>query len=62
MRHIMTNFPKPEKCVGVSTTMSPVTHTADVAVNRASSGWVQTRSTDETGSVRSTVPRKMATR
>ena len=31
----MTTSPNTDQCVAVSTTVSPFTHTADVAVNRA---------------------------
>ena len=48
--------PNPLQYVAVSTTTRPVTHTAEVAVNRASTGGVQRALGREIGSIRSTVP------
>ncbi len=45
---------------GVSTTMSPVTHTAEVEVKSASTKFVQTPLRDEIGSIRSAVPTRIA--
>ena len=54
----MTVFPKNVKVVAVSTTVSPVTQTAEAAVNSASINgsrpWVE-----DTGSAKSRVPDKM---
>ena len=55
-----TTCPNALQCVAVSTTMSPVTHTAEVAVNSASPGLVICPDVVEIGSMSSTVPTPMA--
>lgn len=52
----ITTLPKGLQKTAVSTTTSPVTQTAEVAVNRASIGGVQVPSLDEIGSMSSSVP------
>jgi hypothetical protein len=61
MRVRMTILPKRLKAVAVSTTMSPVTQTAEVAVNQASIKERLFPSADAKGSVNSRVPRIMIT-
>ena len=46
-----TQWPISDQCVAVSTTTSPVTHTALVAVKNAVSGSVQRPSAEENGSI-----------
>ena len=61
IRSRMTACPKGDQAVQVSRTTSPVTQTAEVAVNRASVGGHATRSADENGSISSSVPSAMIT-
>ena len=58
----ITTWPKGLQWSAVSTTTRPVTHTADVAVNSASSGWVQSPLAEEIGRTRMTVPIVIRTR
>ncbi len=44
----------------VSTTESPVTQVAEVAVNSASSGWVKPPAAEDTGSVSRKVPARIS--
>ena len=52
----IATWPNGLQCVAVSTTTRPVTHTAEVAVNAASTSGVQVPSADEIGSISTTVP------
>ncbi|MGP5731971.1 hypothetical protein [Arthrobacter rhombi] len=56
IRARMTTWPKPVQYVGVSTVMRPVTHTDDVAVNKASKASAPPGPRLEIGSISSTVP------
>jgi len=58
----MTICPNALQCWDVTTTVRPVTHTADVAVNSASSGEVRERSWLEMGSISNAVPMAMSAR
>ncbi len=58
---MMTTWPNPVQCVAVSTTVSPVTQTADVAVNSASKKFVTDPERDEIGSMSNPVPSSVAT-
>lgn len=55
----MTPWPNAEKYTAVSWTTSPVTHTADVEVKRASMNGVTEPSRDDTGSISSAAPVSM---
>ena len=57
---MITASPKPLQCSAVSTRTSPVTQTADVAVNSASSPFVHARDSDAQGSDSSAVPTRIA--
>ena len=55
----MTPCPKPDQYVAVSCSTSPVTHTADVEVKSASRNGVSVRARLDTGSISSSVPKRM---
>ena len=57
---MITASPKPLQCSAVSTRTKPVTQTADVAVNSASSPFVHARDSDAQGSDSSPVPTRIA--
>ena len=59
MSRMMMVWPKADHPVAVSRTMRPVTQTALVAVNSASSNGALSPSLEATGSVRSSAPRSM---
>ena len=52
----MTPSPNPDQAPAVSTTIKPVTHTADVAVNKAVTISTCSPLADATGNANSTVP------
>ena len=56
MRHRITVRPKGVQYVAVSTVISPVTHSADVAVNRAVNRSVPPGPVDEKGNMSRQVP------
>ena len=56
----MTHCPKFEKAVPVSTTIKPVTQTAEVDVNRATNGSFQPPEALEIGSISRQVPNRIA--
>ena len=58
----MTSCPKKLKCREVSTTISPVTQVAEVAVNRASKKGVNSPLREERGRQRSSPPTVMTSR
>lgn len=58
----MTHWPKMLQCRPVSTTESPVTHVAEVAVNRHVRKPVGVPAAEDTGSVRMAAPTRMIVR
>ena len=58
----ITVCPNTDQCIAVSRMTSPVTQTAEVEVNSASSGAVQIRCFELTGSISSSVPIRMTPR
>ena len=62
IRAMIATCPNGLQWVAVSTTTSPVTHTADVAVNRAVIGSVQVPAVEAIGSIRIPVPIAIRTR
>ena len=59
IRNRMTACPKGDQWVTVSRTTSPVTQTAEVAVNRQSENPVPACSMSETGSISKSVPTRI---
>ena len=57
----MATWPKPDQYTGVSTTISPVTHTALVAVNKAVSSGAEPGPSRAIGSINRPVPTATAT-
>ena len=57
-----TAWPKGDQCEVVSTTERPVTQVAEVAVNRASNGWVKPPEAEARGRASRAVPRAMSSK